>query len=185
MLKNGIDIAAIHAIITHPIQLIMKSRTLLYFFILATIIFISCNKQDVLTPLPVTEPSYISFSQDTVPVSFSITQARKETIGSLLVTAIDGKKPDSIFNKSNLIIRVTGDSARLYTNTEIFASYTDSLGNSFANDISDTINTVKFTKLKKIKDGIAAGSFTIRVSNLTKTKILLLNNGKFSTSMIE
>ena len=163
----------------------MKSNVLINLFISAFIILVSCNKQDVLSALPIAEPSYISFSQDTVQVSLSITQARKETINGLLVTAIDGKKPDSIINKCNLIIRVTGDSARLYSNTEIFASYTDSLGNSFANDINDTLNAIKFTKLEKIKDGISSGSFTIRVCNSTKSKTLVLNNGKFSTYMIE
>lgn len=163
----------------------MKNNTFLFSFIILASIIVSCNKQELLTALPVEEPLQVSFKQDTVQVSLSVTQARKEMIGSMLVTAIDGKMPDSILNKSNLIIRVTGDSARLYSNTEIFASYTDSLGNSFSSDIADTINTVKFIKLEKIKDGISTGSFTIRVSNLTKSKTLILSNGKFNTKMIE
>lgn len=163
----------------------MKNNTLLFSFIILASIIVSCNKQDLLTALPVEEPLQVSFKQDTVPVSLKVTQARKEMIGNMLVTAIDGKMPDSIINKSNLIIRVTGDSARLYTNTEIFASYTDSLGNSFSSEIGDTINTVSFIKLEKIIDGIVSGSFTIRVSNLTKSKTIILNNGKFNTKMIE
>jgi len=39
--------------------------------------------------------------------------------------------------------------------------------------------------LQKIKQGIAEGNFTIKVSNSTKTKILLLAEGKFSTSFSE
>ncbi len=165
----------------------MKNPSLLYLFLLTIIVFISCDKQDSLSPqpVPVTKLSYISFNQDTLPVTLSITNARKENIGSLLATAIEGKLPDSFFRKNNLIIRVTGDSARPYRNTEIFVSYTDSSGNTYANDIADTINTVRLTKVEKLKDGIVEGNFTIRVSNFTKSKTLMLNNGKFSTIFFE
>jgi len=164
-------------------QLIMKSPALLYVFFLSVIIFISCGKQDSLEPISVPESktAYISFMQDTVPVTLSVTNARKESIGTVLATSVEGKLPDSILRNNNLIIRVTGDSARLYSHSEILASYTDSTGNTFSNDISDTTNTVRITKLEKVKDGIVEGSFTIRVSNSTKTKTLLLNNGKFYT----
>ena len=101
------------------------------------------------------------------------------------VTAIEGKLPDTTIKKNTLIIRVTGDSARAYANAEIFASYTDSLGVTYANVITDTINKVTITKMIKKKDGVVEGSFTIRVSNSTKTKTLLLANGKFSTSFEE
>ncbi len=165
----------------------MKNPSLLYLFLLTIIVFTSCDKQDSLSPqlVPVTKLSYISFNQDTLPVTLSITNARKENVGSLLATAIEGKLPDSFFRKNNLIIRVTGDSARPYRNTEIFVSYTDSSGNTYSNDIADTINTVRLTKVEKIKDGIVEGNFTIRVSNFTKSKTLMLNNGKFSTIFFE
>lgn len=165
----------------------MKTLSLNYIFLLLIILFISCGKQDYLTPLPVPEIkiAYISFKQDTVPVTLTVTSARKENVGSLFATAIDGKLPDSILYKNSLIIRVTGDSARLYTNTEILASYTDSTGNSFANDIADTTNIVRITKIENRRDGMVEGSFTIRVSNSTKTKTLLLSNGKFSTAFLE
>ena len=166
----------------------MKNTTLQFIFLSLIVFFISCTKQDdILTPIPEPEVklSYISFKQDTIAVKLSVTTARKENVGSLFTTAIEGKLPDSIMRKNNLIIRVTGDSARAYLNTEIFASYTDSVGNTYANAIADTINKVTVTKLQKKKDGIAEGNFTIRVSNSTKTKTLLLTDGKFSTSFLE
>ena len=168
-------------------QLTMKNTWPQFIFLLITIIFISCKKQDALVPLPVPEVkfSYISFKQDTIAVNLSVTTARKENVGSLFTTSIEGKLPDSIVRKNNLIIRVTGDSARAYKNTEIFASYTDSLGVTYANSISDTANKVTITKLQKIKQGIVEGNFTIRVSNTTKTKTLLLREGTFSTSFFE
>ncbi|MGB4843333.1 MAG: hypothetical protein WBP16_02645 [Ferruginibacter sp.] len=165
----------------------MKNPSRNYFYILLVMFFISCEKQDELSPItvPPIRPSYISFNEDTIAVKLIITSARKEYVGSLLATAIDGKQPDSILQKNNLIIRVTGDSARVYSNTEIFASYTDSLGNSFATANDDTTNIVQITKFEKKADGIVEGSFTIRVSNFTKTKILLLNKGMFSTAFFE
>ncbi|NOT91517.1 hypothetical protein [Ferruginibacter sp.] len=168
-------------------QLTMKNTRLQFIFLFITIIFISCKKEDALVPLPVPEVklSYISFKQDTIAVNLSVTTARKENVGSLFTTSIEGKLPDRIVRKNNLIIRVTGDSARAYKNTEIFASYTDSLGVTYANSISDTANKVTVTKLQKIKQGIVEGNFTIRVSNTTKTKTLLLTEGKFSTSFFE
>ena len=106
-------------------------------------------------------------------------------VSAKFTTTIEGKLPDSILRKNNLIIRVTGDSARAYVNTEIFASYTDSSGNIYANNITDTINKVTITKIEKKKDGSVEGSFTIRVSNFTKTKTLMLKEGKFSTVFSE
>jgi hypothetical protein len=168
-------------------QLTMKNTWPQFIFLLITIIFISCKKQDALVPLPVPEVkfSYIRFKQDTIAVNLSVTTARKENVGSLFTTSIEGKLPDSIVRKNNLIIRVTGDSARAYKNTEIFASYTDSLGVTYANSISDTANNVTITKLQRTKQGIVEGNFTIRVSNTTKTKTLLLREGTFSTSFFD
>ena len=165
----------------------MKNTTLRYLILLTVIIFISCKKQDAIVsaPVPETKLSYISFKQDTIPVTLSVTTARNESIGSLFTTTIEGQMPDSILRKNNLTIRLTGDSARPYLNTEIFASYTDSLGVTYANTINDTINKVILTKLQKIKQGIVEGNFTIRVSNSTKTQTLLLTQGKFSTSFDE
>jgi len=165
----------------------MKNTTPQFFLLCAVIIFISCKKQDALvaSPAPEIKSSYISFKQDTIPLTLSVTTARKESIGSLFTTTIEGQMPDSNLRKNNLTIRVTGDSARAYLNTEIFASYTDSLGTAYANVINDTINKVTITKLQKIKQGIVEGNFTIRVSNTTKTKTLLLTPGKFSTSFEE
>jgi hypothetical protein len=165
----------------------MKNNSRRNIFLLALMFFLSCGKQDLLSPIPVEEIkiSFISFKQDTVPVTLTVTSARKENVGSLFATSIDGKFPDSILQMNNLIIRVTGDSARLYNHTEIFASYTDSSGNTFANDVADTINTVRITKMEKRQNGNVEGNFTIRVSNFTKTKTLLLNNGKFSTAFSE
>lgn len=168
-------------------QLTMKNTRLLLSFLLSAIIFISCKKEEALFPLPVPEVklSSISFMQDSIAINLSNTTARKENVGNLFTTSIEGKLPDSIVRKNNLIIRVTGDSARTYINTEIFASYTDSLGFTYANTISDTVNKVTVTKLQKLKQGIVEGVFTIRVSNSTKTKTLLLKEGKFSTSFFE
>ncbi|MGG9960134.1 hypothetical protein [Ferruginibacter sp. SUN106] len=165
----------------------MKNTTLQSIFLLAVIFFISCTKQEALVPLPEPEIklSYISFKQDTIAVTLSVTTARKENVGTLFTTTIEGKLPDSTVRKNNLIIRVTGDSVKTYKGNEIFASYTDSLGITYANNVSDTSNKVTVTKLQKIKQGIAEGNFTIKVSNSTKTKILLLAEGKFSTSFSE
>jgi hypothetical protein len=153
----------------------------------ATIIFIACSKQDIIEPLPVppVTASFISFRQDTIALKLPVTIARKENVGSLFTTAIEGKLPDSVVRKNNLIIRVTGDSARVYTSTEIFASYTDSVGVTYATTITDTVNKVTITKLEKKKQGAIEGNFTIKVSNSTKTKMLLLKEGKFSTSFLD
>jgi hypothetical protein len=164
---------------------ILNSHFLLSFFTL--LIFIACEKQDTITLLPVPEVKefYISFKQDTVPVKLPVTSARQESIGTLLTTAVDGKLPDSLINKTSLIIRVTDTSARTYSYTEILASYTDSAGNTYANNTADTINVVKLTKREKKRDGILEGSFTIRVSNFTKTKTFILNNGKIYSVFVE
>jgi len=165
----------------------MKKKPLPFIFLFAIIIFISCKKEATLVALPEPEIklSYISFKQDTISVTLSVTTARKENVGNLFTTSVEGKLPDSVVRKNNLIIRVTGDSARAYNGTEIFASYTDSLGVTYANVISDTSNKVTITKLQKIKQGIVEGNFTIRVSNSTKTRTLLLTEGKFSTSFLD
>lgn len=162
----------------------MKNITLLLFVITTCY---ACNKEDTLVanPEPEIKLSYFSFKQDTIPVTLSVTTARKENVGILYTTALEGKLPDSILRKNNLIIRVTGDSARLYKGSEILASYTDSLGVTYANSTSDTTNRVTITKLQKIKQGIVEGNFTIRVSNTTKTKTFLLTEGKFSTSFLD
>jgi hypothetical protein len=154
----------------------------------ATIIFIACSKQDTTEPpllVPEVKTSFISFKQDTVALKLSITTARKENVGSLFTTAIEGKLPDSIVRKNNLIIRVTGDSARLYSNIEILASYTDSTGVTYSNSITDTSNKVTITKLEKKKQGAVEGNFTIKVSNTTKTKTLVLKEGKFLTNFLD
>jgi len=78
-------------------------------------------------PEPEIKLSYISFKQDSIAVTLSVTTARKENVGTLFTTTIEGKLPDSTVRKNNLIIRVTGDSVRTYKGNEIFASYTDSL----------------------------------------------------------
>jgi hypothetical protein len=155
-------------------------------FLLCTIVTIlmCCSKQDTLispqqTPL---QQLYISFKQDTLPLTLSVTTARKENVGTLINTALEGKFPDSTIRKINLIIRVIGDSERAYSNFEILAGYTDSLGVMYANTITDTINKVRITKMEKKKNGVVEGSFTIRVSNSTKTKTYLLNEGKFSST---
>lgn len=168
-------------------KLILKIRPFLFIFFMMLIALAACNKQDDLSPQPVPETRslYVSFKQDTIPVTLSVTSARMEMIGSFLTTAVDGKQPDSVLNKTSLVVRVTGDSARNYNNTEIFASYTDSAGVAYSNTVSDTINVVKITRLEKKKDGIVEGSFTIRVSNSTKTKTIILNNGKFSALLDE
>ena len=169
----------------------MKRTHTIYFpsfvFLSILIVLTSCGKQSDLVPQTVPEVKifYISFKQDTIPVTLSVTSARREAIGNLLTTAVDGKKPDSVLNKTSIIIRVTGDSAAIYTNAEILASYTDSIGNTYSNSAGDTLNVVNITKLEKTKNGIVEGNFTIRVSNSTKTKTLVLNNGKFFASFVE
>lgn len=150
--------------------------------------FMYCSKQDVLVPIeetPPPAPSSISFKQDTLPVTLSVTTARKENVGSYKTTAIEGKYPDSTIRKSNLIVRITGDSARMYSNTEILATYTDSTGTMFSNSVSDTINKVVITKMEKKKNGLVEGSFTIKVSNSTKTKTYLLKEGKIYSTFPE
>jgi hypothetical protein len=168
-------------------QLSIKNNTLQFIFLLFTSIFISCKKQDTLIPLLVSEVklSYISFKQDTIPVKLLITTARKENVGSLFTTAVEGKLHDTILQKNNLIIRVTGDSARTYTNTEIFASYTDSLGITYANTIGDTFNKFKITKFEHKNGGFVEGSFTIRVRNNTTAKVVLLTEGIFFTTLLD
>jgi hypothetical protein len=160
-------------------------RNLLFSAIVLLGILISCNKQDAIAPVSAIVTSSISFKQDTVPITLSVTTARKEKVGSFNVIAIEGKSPDTLVRKNNLIIRITDDSARAYTNTEILLSYTDSLGMTYANAITDTINKVSITKIEKKKGGLVEGSFTIRASNSTKTKVFLLTSGKISTSFAD
>ena len=150
--------------------------------------FMYCSKQEALIPIEETPPAVplsISFKQDSLPVTLSVTTARKESVGALFTTAIEGKYPDSTIRKNNLIIRVTGDSARAYTNTEILATYTDSTGAKFSNAVADTVNKVTITKMEKKKNGLLEGSFTIRVSNSTKTKTYLLKEGRISSTFPE
>ena len=174
----GIEIAVI-ACTNSPLN--MKNYLHRYAFLLAFIAFLACEKQDPLVPIPVPKASYISFSRDTLAVRLTVTSTRKENVGNLFAVAIDGKMSDSIINRSSLIIRLAGDSTGLYNHQQIFASYTDSLGNSFSTEVADTINTVRITKIEKIQNGNVDGDFTIRVSNFTKSKILILGNGKIST----
>lgn len=168
-------------------QLTMKNIFSSLLLILFVSVFSCCTKQQTLSPKEEIIPKlyYLSFKQDTLPVTLSITTARKENVGSLFTTAIEGKLPDSIVRKNNLIVRVTGDSARAYAPSEIFASYTDSLGITYSNMITDTVNKITITKMEKKKDGLVEGSFTIRVSNNTKTKTYLLKEGKFSTTFFD
>ncbi len=165
-----------------------KNYFSLFLLCSASILLMYCSKQEVLSP--VTEPPLpqvltISFRQDTLPVSLAVTTARKENVGTLFTTAIEAKFPDSTNKKNNLIIRVTGDSARAYATTEIFATYTDSSGSMFSTATADTANKVILTKLQKKKGGLVEGSFTIRVSNSTKTKTYLLKEGKISSSFLD
>jgi len=150
-------------------------------FLLAFII--SCEKQASLSPIITEEPRlcFVNFIEDSLPVKLSVTTAREEHIGNLFTTVIEGKLPDSMSRRNSLIIRVTGDSARTYTRAEILAGYTDSAGNSYANISADTLNKVTITRIEKKKDGSIEGSFTIRVSNSTRSKTLILKDGKFST----
>jgi hypothetical protein len=161
----------------------MKKYTLFISFCLLTAFIISCEKQDMLSPIETPQPKilFVDLIEDSLAVRLSETSARPESIGNVSVTAIEGKLPDTVSRKNSLIIRVTGDVARLYTKAEILANYTDSLGNSYANNTADTINKVTITKIEKKKDGAVEGSFTIRVSNSTQTKTLMLKDGKFST----
>lgn len=160
----------------------MKNATC--FFIFSYLLIIAaCSKNETIKPKEdvVAVKTSLSFLQDTLPLVFSVATARKENIGSIFTTTIEGKYPDSTVRKNSLIIRVTGDSARPYRNTEIFVSYIDSSGIAYSNTISDTINKVSITKIEKKKNGLLEGSFTIRVSNSTKTKTYLLANGIFFT----
>lgn len=165
---------------SHPMQISIKKY--LSYCIAVALSATACSKQN---NLPITEPpvpvlTQLSFTEDSLPVTLAVTAARKENIGSLFTTAIEGKCPDSTIRKNSLILRVTGDSATQYSNTQILASYTDSLGVTCSNQTTDTINKVVITKMEKKKNGIVEGSFTIRVSNTPKTKTYLLKNGRFT-----
>jgi hypothetical protein len=161
----------------------LAAITLLIFFIC----FYGCSKQgDAVSILPETpEPASISLLQDTIPIVLPITLARKESIGAIVTTAIEGKLPDSAKKKNNLIIRVTGDSARIYKGIEVLVNYTDSVGNTFSNTVTDTSNKVIITKLEKKKNGLVAGNFTLSLSNITKTKTYQIKNGKFSCAFLD
>lgn len=155
-------------------------------FLLAAFIN-SCAKEDVLSPIVKEDPKLLSinFSEDSVFVNLTVTSARQERIGTISTTAMEGKMPDSLSKRYSLIIRVTGDGARSYTRSEVLATYTDSLGATYSNSTSDTLNKVTLTNVEKKKNGAVVGSFTIRVSNSTKTRSLILNEGKISTAFIE
>lgn len=173
--------------INYPMQLTIKNFGLLFISILLTIVFVACTKQKIDASLPKQEIklSHISFKQDTTLVKLSITTARKENVGSLFTTAVEGKLHDTSLQKNNLIIRVTGDSERTYTNTEIFASYTDSLGITYANTVGDTFNKLTITKFEHKNGGFVEGSFTIRVRNNTTAKVVLLTEGIFFTTLLD
>ena len=148
---------------------------------------VSCSKQDALTPVvdDPPKPLSISLQEDSISVYLPITVARAESIASVSATALEGKLPDSVSRKNNIIIRVTGDSARTYSKTEVLVNYTDSTGMNFSSNAADTINKVTLTRVEKKKNGLVEGSFTIRVSNSTKTKTLLLTNGKILTAFTD
>jgi hypothetical protein len=155
-------------------QLTIKNSGLLFIF--STTFFITSAKQETQVLQQEIKLSYISFKQDTMPVKLSITTARKENIGSLFTTAVEGKLHDTILQKNNLIIRVTGDSTR---------TYTDSLGITYANTIGDTFNKFTITKFEHKNGGFVEGSFTIRVRNNTTAKVVLLTEGIFFTTLLD
>ena len=161
----------------------MKKYSLLIVLCLLAAFIFSCEKQESLSPKITEKPKllFVKFVEDSVAITLSVTAAREESIGNVFTTTIEGKLPDSVAKRNNLVIRVTDDSARAYVNSEILASYTDSAGITYANIIADTINKVTINKIEKRKDGSVEGSFTIRVSNSTRTKSVMLKEGKFST----
>ena len=165
---------------SHPMQISIKKY--LSCCIAVAITITACSKQNniIVTAPPDPAVTQVSFIQDTIHLTFAVTTARKENVGSLFTTAIEAKYPDSSIRKNNIIIRVTGDSARAYSNTEILVSYTDSAGMICSNQTADTINKVVITKMEKKKNGVVEGSFTIKVSNSPKTKMYLLKNGRFT-----
>jgi hypothetical protein len=157
----------------------------IFISLIVCFIFLSCNKQnDFVAPIIPIDP-YISLKQDTTAIKFNVTTARKEAIGSISTTTIQGKFADSNTRKNNIVIRVTGDSTKTYSRAEIFATYTDSLGDSFSSSTTDSTNRFTLTTCEKKKNGLVQGNFTIRVSNITKTKILILKEGKFSVSFYD
>lgn len=169
-------------------QNVLKNLFTIPFIVVAAVSLMYCTKEAPLVPIetpPAPQPVAISFKQDTIPVTLSVSTSRKENVGTYKVTAIEAKYPDSTIRKNSLIIRVTGDSARAYSNTEILATYTDAAGVMFSNVTSDTANKVTITKLEKKKDGLVQGSFTIKVSNSTKTKTYLLKEGTISSTFPE
>jgi hypothetical protein len=158
-----------------------------YFIFVSLIVCVlfSCDKQNDLVALPTPIDPFISLKQDTTTIKFIVTTARKEAIGNLFTTTIQGKFADSNIQKNNIVIRVTGDSTRKYSRAEIFATYSDSLGNSFSNNKTDSTNRFTLTTCEKKKNGLVQGNFTISVSNITKTKTLILKEGKFSVSFYD
>ncbi len=169
-------------------QNVLKNLFSIPFIIVLAASLMYCTKETPLVPIevpPAPQPLAIYFKQDTLPVTLSVTTARKENVGTYKTTAIEAKHPDTTIRKNSLIIRITGDSARAYSNIEILATYTDSAGVMFSNNISDTVNKVTITKMEKKKDGLVQGSFTIRVSNSTKTKTYLLKEGTISSTFPE
>lgn len=170
-------------------QNVLKNLFSIPFIIVVSAVLMHCSKQGaavpIETPPPPPQPLAITFKQDSVFINLSITSCRKENVGTFKTTAIEAKYPDTTVRKNNLIIRITGDSARSYSNTEILATYTDSLGVMFSNTIADTSNKVNITKLEKKKNGLVAGSFTLKVSNSTKTKTYLLKDGTISSTFPE
>jgi predicted flavoprotein YhiN len=156
--------------------------------ILVSFILLHCSKQQGITPIetpPAPLSTFISFMQDTVPIKLLLTTTRKENIGNYKTTAVAAKNPDSARLKNSLIIRFTGDSARVYTNTEILATYVDSTGEMFSNTIADTTNKLIISNLEKKKIGIVTGNFTIKVSNNTGTKTYFLKAGIISSYFAE
>ncbi len=169
-------------------QNVLKNLFSIPFIIVAALSLMYCSKQQALVAVeapPVLVSQAISFKQDTLPVSLSVTTARKENVGTYKTTAVEAKYPDSTIRKNSLIIRVTGDSASAYSNTEILATYIDSAGVMFSNIITDTVNKIILTKLEKKKNGLVQGSFTIKVSNSTKTKTYLLKEGIISSTFAD
>lgn len=170
-------------------QNVLKNLFSIPFIVVIAAVLMHCSKQGaavpIETPPPPPQPLAISFKQDSVFINLAITSCRKENVGTYKTTAIEAKYPDSTVRKNSLIIRVTGDSARAYSNTEILATYTDSLGVMFSNTIADTVNKVNLTKVEKKKNGLVTGSFTIKVSNSTKTKTYLLKDGTISSTFPE
>jgi hypothetical protein len=141
-------------------------------------LFIACSKDN---PTKTPAVAYgISFRADTMLIKLPVVTARVESIGGLSAVTIEGKSPDTASKKHSIVLRLLGDTARAYSNTDVLIAYKDAAGDSYSGVSGDTLSKVIVTKMQRKQKGIVEGSFELLVKNNQKATTIRLSAGKFT-----